>query len=109
MNTLEDYYEIVGDELIYTIHKKARKLYGKHILHINSTYQGGGVAEIYDDKIRILVNYAERPGDIDLERAMQAKQRAEKRIEDSSGEWDLDRAAIALFRAITRIRLASES
>lgn len=46
MHILEDYHEIVGDELICTIHKKARNLYGKHILHINSTYQGGGVAEI---------------------------------------------------------------
>jgi trehalose synthase len=54
MNTLEDYYEIVGDELIYTIHKKARKLYGKHILHINSTYQGGGVAEILSSIVPLM-------------------------------------------------------
>jgi len=44
--TLEDYREIVGDEIIAGIHRKARRLYGKHILHINSTYYGGGVAEI---------------------------------------------------------------
>ncbi len=43
---LENYREIVGDEVIAEIHRKARKLYGKHILHINSTYYGGGVAEI---------------------------------------------------------------
>ncbi|MCK4255733.1 glycosyltransferase [candidate division WOR-3 bacterium] len=43
---LEDYRSIVGDEIISMIYKKARSLYGKHILHINSTYQGGGVAEI---------------------------------------------------------------
>ena len=46
MHSLEDYYGLVGDKIISDIHKKARKLYGKHILHINSTYQGGGVAGI---------------------------------------------------------------
>ncbi len=44
--SLEDYRGIVSDEVISGIYKKARKLYGKHILHINSTFQGGGVAEI---------------------------------------------------------------
>lgn len=43
---IEDYREIVGDEIIHTIFTKARKFAHKHIVHINSTYQGGGVAEI---------------------------------------------------------------
>ncbi|MBL7074215.1 glycosyltransferase [candidate division KSB1 bacterium] len=46
MHSLEDYYEIVGDRVISEIHKRARRLFGKHILHVNSTYQGGGVAEM---------------------------------------------------------------
>ncbi|MEX2721624.1 MAG: glycosyltransferase, partial [Candidatus Wukongarchaeota archaeon] len=46
MRSLEDYRGSVRDEVISSIHRKARKLYGKNILHINSTYQGGGVAEI---------------------------------------------------------------
>jgi trehalose synthase len=44
--SLEDYRPFVGDEVIAEIYRKARRLYGKHILHINSTYQGGGVAEM---------------------------------------------------------------
>lgn len=44
--SLEDYRGIVGDEVISLIYRKARRLYRKHILHINSTYQGGGVAEM---------------------------------------------------------------
>jgi trehalose synthase len=43
---LSDYRDIVGDEVIYSLCRKARSLYGKHILHLNSTYQGGGVAEM---------------------------------------------------------------
>lgn len=46
MKNLSDYRKIVGDKVISEIYKKARKLYGKRILQINSTYLGGGVAEI---------------------------------------------------------------
>jgi trehalose synthase len=54
MHCLEDYREIVGLKVIGEIHKKASKLYGKHILHINSTYQGGGVAEILNSFIPLM-------------------------------------------------------
>lgn len=52
--SVEDYREIVGDEVISEIHRRARKLYGKHILHINSTYQGGGVAEMLSSLIPLM-------------------------------------------------------
>ncbi len=45
-SNLEKYRGVVGDDVISMIYKKARNLYGRHILHVNSTYQGGGVAEI---------------------------------------------------------------
>ena len=54
MHGLEDYRGIVGDKLLVDIAKKARNLYGKHILHINSTYQGGGVAEILNSLIPLM-------------------------------------------------------
>jgi trehalose synthase len=54
MRSLEDYHNIVGDKVITAIHKKARKLYEKHILHINSTYQGGGVAEILTSLVPLM-------------------------------------------------------
>jgi trehalose synthase len=46
MLRLEDFRTIVPDETLAEIYARARGLYGKHIVHINSTYQGGGVAEI---------------------------------------------------------------
>ncbi|MBN2408884.1 MAG: glycosyltransferase [Candidatus Aminicenantes bacterium] len=46
MNRVVDYYKIVGDEAISSLYQKARRLYGRHIIHFNSTFQGGGVAEI---------------------------------------------------------------
>lgn len=46
MRVLMDYKDLVGYDSIANIYRKPKRLYGKHILHINSTYQGGGVAEI---------------------------------------------------------------
>lgn len=46
MHRLEDYLNIVGDEEIARILRKATRLYGKHFVHMNSTYHGGGVAEM---------------------------------------------------------------
>jgi trehalose synthase len=56
MRNLENYREIVGDEVISGIYRKARKLYGKHFLQINSTYYGGGVAEILDSLVPLMNN-----------------------------------------------------
>jgi trehalose synthase len=44
--TLEDHRPIVGDDVISGIYRKAANLQGKRILHVNSTYQSGGVAEM---------------------------------------------------------------
>jgi len=55
MRSLDDYSEIVGDEVLSSIYRKARKLTGKHLLHINATYQGGGVAEILGSVV-VLMN-----------------------------------------------------
>jgi trehalose synthase len=46
MFRLEDFRHIVPDETLAEIYAKARKFYGRHIVHLNATYQGGGVAEI---------------------------------------------------------------
>ena len=54
MRTLEDYRDIVGDDVIAEIYRLARPLYGKRVLHINSTYYGGGVAEILYSLVPLL-------------------------------------------------------
>ncbi|MBN1392130.1 MAG: glycosyltransferase [Sedimentisphaerales bacterium] len=46
MLSLEDFRHLVPDETLADIYVRARELYGKHIIHLNATYQGGGVAEI---------------------------------------------------------------
>jgi trehalose synthase len=51
---LEDYRRIVGAETIEEIRRKALGLAGKHIVHINSTYSGGGVAEILNSLVPLM-------------------------------------------------------
>lgn len=51
MFRLEDYRELVGDRVLHEIYRKARKLYNKRIIHVNSTYTGGGVAEILNSLV----------------------------------------------------------
>jgi trehalose synthase len=43
---IEKYEEYIGVEAVDRIYKKAKKLRDFHIVHVNSTYYGGGVAEM---------------------------------------------------------------
>ena len=54
MISLDNYIEIVGNKVIAEIFRKARRLNGKQVLHINSTYQGGGVAEILHSLVPLM-------------------------------------------------------
>jgi len=51
MHGMEDYRKIVGDEPISNVYRKARKLTKFHILEVNSTFSGGGVAEMLSSLI----------------------------------------------------------
>ncbi len=52
--SLDDYADVVGDGVIAEIYRRARNLYDKRIIHINSTYQGGGVAEILNSLVPLM-------------------------------------------------------
>ncbi|GIO07405.1 ATP synthase epsilon chain [Brevibacillus reuszeri] len=63
----------------------------------------GGFMEVRGDKVTILAETAELPGDIDVERAKAAKARAEKRLAEKYAELDVLRAERALQRAMARL------
>lgn len=46
LTSLEDYRPLIGDEAYERIREKARALKGLRVLNFNSTYYGGGVAEM---------------------------------------------------------------
>ncbi|MDD5100604.1 MAG: glycosyltransferase [Syntrophales bacterium] len=54
MRVIDEYRSIVGDKVISDIMKMAKNLYGLRVLHINSTYYGGGVAEMLYSLIPLL-------------------------------------------------------
>lgn len=64
-----------------------------------------GFAEILPDRITILAEIVEWPGEIDEERAEAAKQRAEERLQHKTPETDVARAETALLRAVARIQV----
>lgn len=51
---LEDYRDIVGDKMVSKIFQQSRGLYGKKVLHLNSSYQGGGVAEVLNRLVPLM-------------------------------------------------------
>jgi F-type H+-transporting ATPase subunit epsilon len=68
----------------------------------------GGFAEVRAERVIILAEHAERPEEIDRERAERARQRAEMRLQGrsptgESEEIDFARALEALARALTRL------
>src|SRR5882724_4769757 len=67
-----------------------------------------GFAEVLGDRVTVLAETAERPEEIDLTRAQEAKKRAEQRLAAAAGDPNVDwgRAAIALQRSLIRIQVA---
>lgn len=51
MPALSKYKRFCGKKTLDSIYARARKLFGKHIVFISSTYQGGGVAEMLNSLI----------------------------------------------------------
>src|SRR5579864_740489 len=68
-----------------------------------------GFAEVLPDKVTILAETAERPSEIDVERARKAKERAEQRLTSGDTEVDVDRALDALHRAEARLDVAGKN
>lgn len=68
----------------------------------------GGFVEVRKEKVVILADSAEKPEEIDLERAEAAKERAETRLKASNRQDEIDhrRAELALQRAMNRIKLS---
>ena len=74
----------------------------------HSIFIGGGFAEALPTKVTVLAESAERRRDIDLERAMAALERAQRRMVEDRKKEDIDftRARAALERALQRVKLA---
>ncbi|MBT8331819.1 MAG: F0F1 ATP synthase subunit epsilon [Deltaproteobacteria bacterium] len=77
----------------------------------NYVFVSGGFAEALPGKVTVLAESAEISNDIDVKRAKEAFERAEKRLAEDRAREDIDfaRARAALERATVRIRVAGIS
>ena len=63
----------------------------------------GGIVEILQDKVTVLAEIAEWPEEIDVNRANEARTRAERRLSSNDPQIDVVRAEAALKRSLARL------
>ena len=87
---------------------------GKMVLRVhgeNEIYAiGGGIINVEKEKVTLILDSIESRDEIDVERAKEAKKRAEDRLNISKEDdaIDVNRAKLALLKAINRIDISSK-
>ena len=67
-----------------------------------------GFVNIVEDIVTIITDSAEWAEEIDLKRAKEALDRAEKRLLEKKPKIDVERAKISMTRAMNRVRIAEK-
>jgi F-type H+-transporting ATPase subunit epsilon len=69
-----------------------------------------GFAEVFNNRVSVLVDAAEKSSDIDVDRAKRAMERAKERLTMGHDRKDIDflRAEAALRRAVARLKVAQK-
>ncbi len=68
-----------------------------------------GFVEVQPDRVTILAQIAEPAHEIDLARAEAAKRRAEERLSRPTMDVDIERARIAMLKALIRLQVTSRA
>lgn len=68
----------------------------------------GGIFQLTGNEALILTQAAEKAEEIDIERAEEARKRAQERIEECADTTDVQRAEIALARALARLKASGK-
>ena len=71
----------------------------------NRMHVSGGFVEVAADRVSVLADVAEKPEEIDVDRALRSKDRAERRLGSRGDDVDFSRAELKLQRALIRIQL----
>ena len=66
----------------------------------------GGFIEVLKDSVTVMAETVEWPDEIDLNRAEEARIRAERRLQEKASGTNIKRAELALQRAVARIEAA---
>lgn len=68
----------------------------------------GGFVEVHENKVILLAETAERSDEIDVQRGEAARERACKRLTEKRAEIDDNRARLALYRAMNRLKVTDQ-
>ena len=69
----------------------------------------GGAINVTKEKVTVICNAIENEAEIDKERALAAKERAEKRLKDKDPNIDIKRAQLALQRSLIRLEVLGKN
>lgn len=69
---------------------------------------GNGFAQIINNRVTVLVDFAERPDEIDARRAREAKERAEEQMRQKQSIQEYHHSQAAMARALARLRMKGE-
>lgn len=67
---------------------------------------GAGFAEVVNNRVTVLVDTAERPEEIDVRRAEEAKERAEEQMRQKQSIQEYYRTQASLARAMNRLKVS---
>ena len=77
---------------------------GSNLQHLAVT---GGFLEVMDNKVSILAEYAIKAQDIEVEKAMEAKKRAEKVMKEKSTDNEVKIAQAEIMKSILELKVAT--
>lgn len=70
-----------------------------------SAFVGNGFIQIMNNRVKMLVDTAELPEDIDIRRAQEALERAEEQLRQKQSLVEHSHSEASLARALTRLRI----
>lgn len=69
---------------------------------------GDGFIQIMNNRVKMLVDTAEKPEEIDVRRAQEARERAEEQLRQQQSIVEHSHSEASLARALTRLRLSDK-
>ena len=73
--------------------------------HVESIYVSGGIVEVQPHTVTVLSDTAIRAGDLDEQRALEAKQRAEEALVNIDDKHELASTKVALLESMAQLKM----
>jgi len=108
VRTTEGDLGIMNDHILTVAPLKIGKIKIKKDGQIKEAAISEGFVQVESDYTRVISDSAEWPEEIDINRAQEAKERAERRLATSKSDIDKVRAEISLRKALNRIDVAND-